>query len=242
MTVFVLKIIAYISMIIDHLTMVFLPAALENGTMNPLYLIGRSLGRPAFIIFSFLVVEGYFHTRDRMKYARNLLILAVLSELPFDLVLNGVATSEYMEYQNVIWTLLLGYLSVWIIDNIKLKYFIEYRIRYYIYTVGVITVAFAAGYICRIDYGGMGIMCILLFFYFWRNERQLIIGLTVWGIACFFLDSPLELIGVFIDLLLLHNYKGEKGPSAKLLFYTIYPLHLLILGLIANFNAIIAMF
>lgn len=242
MTVFVLKIIAYITMLVDHLTLVFVPETLASGEPNIWYLIGRTLGRPAFIIFAFLIVEGYFHTRDKFKYARNLLILAFASELPFDLVNFGTMTNDYMVFQNVMWTLLLGYLTVWLVDNIKLRYFIDYRVKYYLYTIGVITIAFVAGYLGRTDYEGIGVICVLLFYYFWRDEKKIIIGLSVWSICCFFTGNVLEPIGVFVDLFLFHFYKGEKGPSAKLVFYLIYPVHLLILGVIANYSNIIALF
>lgn len=241
MTVFVLKIIAYISMIIDHVTYAFIPQYIGTGQINPVYVVGRSLGRPAFIIFAFLIVEGYFHTRDKFKYAGNLLILAFASELPFDLFSSGTLTDTYMAQQNVMWTLILGYLTVWLVDTIKMRYFIDFRFRYYVYTVGVITVAFVAAYAGRTDYGGIGVLCVLLFFYFWRNEGQLMIGLLVWGVAAFFLGETLELIGVFAVLILLHFYKGEKGPSLKLLFYLIYPVHLLVIGLIVNFSGILAL-
>lgn len=68
------------------------------------------VGRLAFPIFAFMAVEGYFHTHSFKKYAQRMLIFAVLSEIPFDLMYGG--TWFYPVHQNVIWTLLIGLLGI----------------------------------------------------------------------------------------------------------------------------------
>ena len=49
----------------------------------------RLVGRVAFPLFAFMIAEGAAHTRDRRWYALRLLLLAVISEIPFDLVAGG---------------------------------------------------------------------------------------------------------------------------------------------------------
>ena len=64
------------------------------------------VGRIAFPIFAFLIVEGYFHTRNFKKYMVRLLLFAVLSELPFNLAMGS--RLFYPLHQNVLWSFLLS--------------------------------------------------------------------------------------------------------------------------------------
>ena len=101
---FTLKIIAIITMIIDHIGYVFLPV----GTAY--YDIARAIGRISFPIFCFLIVQGFFHTRSHINYLIRLLIFALLSEIPFDLAFHK--TLFYWNSQNVFITLALGLFAI----------------------------------------------------------------------------------------------------------------------------------
>ena len=93
---FTLKMIAIISMLTDHVGCILFPDEL----------IFRAIGRIAFPIFCFLVVEGFFHTRNTWNYLMRLCIFAILSEIPFDLAFFGKVF--YLQKQNVFMTLALG--------------------------------------------------------------------------------------------------------------------------------------
>ena len=95
-----LHIIAMALMLMDHLWATLLPA--QDWL--------TCAGRLAFPIFAFMTVEGYFHTRNLKRYVLRLLLFALLSEVPFDLMYGG--TWFYPVHQNVIWTLLLGILGI----------------------------------------------------------------------------------------------------------------------------------
>ncbi|NLC03985.1 MAG: TraX protein, partial [Tissierellia bacterium] len=95
MSILILKIIALISMVIDHYGAIF-----QSGID-----IYRIIGRLAFPIYAFLLVEGYTHTRDVKKYGRRLLIFALVSELPFDLAFYGKLS---FTHQNIFFTLFIG--------------------------------------------------------------------------------------------------------------------------------------
>ncbi len=87
MSVFALKLIAVVSMFIDHAALALrLSGRLTDG---PLYLIGRTIGRPAFVIFCFLLVNGFDRTRDRRKYLGRLVLFALVSQIPFTLAFTG---------------------------------------------------------------------------------------------------------------------------------------------------------
>ena len=104
-----LHILAMALMLMDHLWATLLPAQ-EWLTCA---------GRVAFPIFAFMAVEGYFHTHDLKKYTLRLLLFALLSEIPFDLMYGG--TWFYPVHQNVIWTLLLGILGVHLMETVRKK-------------------------------------------------------------------------------------------------------------------------
>lgn len=93
---FQLKCIAVITMIIDHTGAVLFP---DNMTL-------RYIGRIAFPIFCFLLVEGFFHTRDVRKYMLRLGMFAVISEIPYDLAFRDTVIE--FEHQNVFFTLFIG--------------------------------------------------------------------------------------------------------------------------------------
>mgnify|MGYP002224886871 FL=1 len=104
-----LHIIAMALMLMDHLWATLLPA--QDWL--------TCAGRLAFPIFAFMAVEGYFHTRNLKRYALRLLLFALLSEVPFDLMYGG--TWFYPVHQNVIWTLLLGLLGVYLMETVRKK-------------------------------------------------------------------------------------------------------------------------
>ena len=104
-----LHIIAMTFMLMDHLWATLLPA--QDWL--------TCVGRLAFPIFAFMAVEGYFHTHSFKKYILRLLLFAVLSEIPFDLMYGG--TWFYPFHQNVIWTLLIGLAGIHLMEKTRKK-------------------------------------------------------------------------------------------------------------------------
>ena len=115
-----LKMIAIATMLIDHIAATVIIRVLKFGGYNDslyqLYRVMRNIGRIAFPIFCFLLVEGFMHTRDREKYALRLGCFAAISEIPFDLAFNGKILE--VGYQNVFFTLLLGLLTMMAYDSV----------------------------------------------------------------------------------------------------------------------------
>ncbi len=221
----VLKVIAMVIMLIDHSALVLLtyyePARQTLFTLNgrnyDLYRVCRDVGRAAFPIFCFLLVEGFLHTRNRFKYGRNLLIFACISEIPWNFMFSN--TWRYQK-QNVFFTLFLGYIAFCAIE-----YFWENRSMQLLCVLGLLTVSV----FLDADYGWKGFIFLLIMYWF-RSEKtaQAIIG-SCWLYyewkACF----------AFLSINMYNGKRGFiKGKFAKYFFYAFYPLHITVLVILRN--------
>lgn len=257
-----LKLIALITMLIDHIAVVVIMRVYRasyriTGSMqlseefrdkvivwvsenqNLVYMvydIMRNIGRMAFPIYCFLLVEGFVHTRSVAKYAGRLAVFALLSEVPFDLAIAGEWWT--LEYSNVFFTLVLGLMAIWAMSYIEKLY--EFwmdkqwdPISGQILTVaaGLVLVAGFGGFaemILHSDYGFGGIVAILVI-YLLRNQKEVAFAMGVLALTIF--CGSIEFIALFM-LLCLVRYDGTRGKSMKYVFYAFYPIHLLILALI----------
>lgn len=209
-----LKITALVTMIIDHYGAIF--------QSNITYY--RIIGRLAFPIYCFLLVEGYTHTSNFKKYASRLLIFAFISEIPFDLAFYGKLG---FAHQNIFFTLFIGLAAIYFIDNKEGKYNVDKTL--------VIVAACILATLLQTDYQFIGIVYILSF-YFTRNllmkKRLQIVALIM--IAINLSAGWLQQFSV-LALIVIYFYNNEQGVKNKFLqtsFYAAYPLHLLILYLI----------
>lgn len=184
-----------------------------------LYMVMRLIGRIAFPIFIFLMIEGMRKTRNVWKYALRMGIFALVSEIPFDLTFNGKLLE--FTYQNVFFTLLVGLLTiiaidrVWIcLQNILLK------------IVVMLPIAALGAWIAELlhtDYGAIGIVCIVVIYVFSFNKTlQIAAGCVVflWEVTAPFAFIPIGF------------YNGKRGLPLKYVFYAFYPLHLILIYLI----------
>lgn len=203
------------------------------------------VGRIAFPIFAFMIVEGYFHTKDIKKYLLRLLIFAVISEVPFDLLYGSMPIYPY--HQNVMWTLMLGLLGILAIETVKKKQKLWLTI---LTSVGVVLGGLVIGTISMIDFYGAGVVMILVFYFFrgrkwWNYLGQLvfmyyinseILGGLYYNVKLF--GHNFEVVQQAIALVALIPiwlYRGRQGYHAKwfkYLCYGFYPAHLLILFII----------
>lgn len=227
-----LKWIAIFTMLLDHLGACVIEVYILNGrgtspykgfwrlpnaTIDTILFLDevlRGVGRIAFPIFCFLLVEGFCHTRDVKKYALRLGIFCLISEVPFDLAFLG--SPVYLLYQNVFFTLLLGLLGIW-----ALQYFTgEKR---FLGTLIALALAILAGFL-HTDYATFGVVFIEVL-YLLRERKAL---RTAAGILCLVLYGGTEVIGAlaFIPISL---YNGTRGRQPKYFFYVFYPAHLLLL-------------
>lgn len=212
----VLKWIAVLTMLVDHFAVaVYMHMA---GWDYNVYMMLRRIGRIAFPIYCFLLVEGFFHTKSVAKYLRNCFLFAVLSEIPFDMAIFGRVV--YLQGQNVYFTLCIGLGVLIVLDQFRERY----GTGYILLKAAVIALAAYAGEILDVDYHWKGVLFIVMFYYI-RNMQEWIRNLAVVCAFAYELTAPLAVIPI-------HFYNGKRGRQIKYLFYAVYPVHLLVLGLI----------
>lgn len=230
-----LKLIAVVAMMIDHTAYLLLGCGLIPKLMTMqvsyqgwyrIYQFMRTVGRIAFPIYAFLLVEGFFHTHDWHKYARNLGIFALLSEVPFDLM----ASRQVLDpgVQNVFFTLLIGLLMLKLLDLEEKKYGPQQGRLVQLFLTG--TAGWIA-WILKTDYDFTGIFLIAVFYLF-RYERWKACSLGIFWMT-YMLGHLYYLPGFLAAFGLIWMYSGKRGgKSWKYGFYLVYPIHMLILYLI----------
>jgi hypothetical protein len=231
-----LHIIAMASMLIDHL------AKYVNYENN--YVV--AIGRLAFPIFAFMVVEGYFHTHNFWKYMFRMFIFAIVSEIPYNLMSSGKVFYRYD--QNVMWTFMLALACIWIIDKVR-----GYNKKWLSILSGIIVTI--AGYLISsylmLDYLGSGILMVLIFYYlherkWWSYILQFVLLFLVnvvmlgdgggYALALFGyeIEIPVQAFAMF-SLIPIWLYRGRQGYHSKpfqYFCYAFYPVHMLILAVL----------
>ncbi len=232
-----LKLIAIIAMFIDHVGAIVLARMLmigpggQMGVMQAnmkllyLYLALRFIGRLGFPIFCYLLIEGFRYTRNVKKYAGRLFLFALISELPFDLGFTG--SVFYMDYQNVFFTLFIGLLVIAGLRFAEGKAEWNKGLRA-VLVVCMLVAGAGAAELLRTDYGAMGVLTIVIMYLFRKNR------VLEAGAGCVMLTAmQLMEISSFFVLIPIRMYNGRRGWNIKWFFYAFYPLHILLLYLIA---------
>lgn len=220
-----LKVIALICMIVDHTTKTAVSVwpwmrcvlfTVGSVKITPAFIGASVVGRIAFPLFVFLCVEGIKHTRDIRKYMSGMLLFAVLSIVPFNLM-RGVPWYD-IHKMNVLFTFFLGIFGIH-----SLKSWSGARAA-----VGVLF-SLAVAYILNCDYGFAGVALIILMYLLDRPGYQCISVLAVLGRSKTTICSVLASVPILL-------YNGERGFIRgrvwKYAFYALYPLHMLFLWLL----------
>lgn len=202
------------------------------------------IGRLAFPIYAFMIVEGYFNTKNLKKYVLRLLAFAIISEIPFNIAMGS--RLFYPIHQNVLWSFLIAIGLIHWNEKVKEKKLWK-RI---LVGAATIIIAYIGGIITFVDFYNAGLLMALTFYFFrgkkwWHYICQL---LCMWYINMEILGGygyEIEIFGIiqFITrqgfalfaLIPIWLYKGKQGHHSKAwkyIRYGFYPLHLLVLGLI----------
>ena len=204
-----LKMLAIITMLIDHIGAIFFPNIA----------ILRMIGRISFPLFCFFISEGFIYTSNVKLYLGRLFLFAIISEVPYDLAFHG--TIYYPGKQNVFFTLCLGLIAIYALHT-----YLAERPVTAIVLAGV-SVLFAE--LLHTDYGWFGVVLIIIFYCFKNYRTRGIFAFALFNTGFSLLTSTLQLYAITscIPILL---YNGKKGKiNGKYLFYAFYPVHLLIL-------------
>lgn len=218
-----LKGIAAALMLIDHVGAILLPETV----------ILRCIGRLAFPIFAFFIAEGYAHTRSFGRYLLRMAIWAAVSEIPFNLEFGHFFVPGR---QNVLWTFCLALLTLRGLEELRR----ETGGARYLGCGAALAAGFAAGELLHVDYGGWGVLSVVLF-YLCREGRYarcgLLLGMLALNGLCigsmktavFGIQVPIQIFAV-AALPLLWLYNGRPGAKGwRWAFYVFYPAHLLVL-------------
>lgn len=209
----VLKWIAVLTMVIDHVGAILFPDQIWM----------RVIGRGAFPVYAYCLAEGFRYTSDYRRYLGRLALFAILSEIPFDLAFYGVPFS--FAHQNVFFTLTLGLILLWVLERCREQLLL---------CAGAFAVLCFLAQALHMDYGAGGLLMVFAF-YLARQGASPWIG---WGIFVF-----INLFGyaggvqwaAILALLPIGLYSGKAGKKKQRFFYWIYPLHLLLLWVIEKY-------
>ncbi len=214
MTNFQLKLIALITMTIDHIGYILVPM------WSPYYEPLRTIGRLSFVLFAFLISEGLYHTKNKQRYIATMFLFAFVIDIP-RLFLG------YEYFANIFYTLGAGALALYLIGhfkNIVLQVVSVLSILYLVTVIGA-------------DYGAFGVMVIVtigvsrMITGNRRFIRELVMAVSYFGLMKAFPEPDIQMFGIysFLIILLYNGKRGYYNPKLKYLIYVYYPVHLLIL-------------
>jgi len=214
---FSLKIIAIISMTIDHIGFFIFPEAR----------VFRIIGRFAFPLFAFLTATAMHYSNNKIRYISILLMCGAVFSLTSSLYLHRIVP-------NVFFDLGLGALCCSLF----------YKKNIYSWSILLLVVLFSVYEHSLVNYGIYGITTILLFYIFYMDKKINIMVFSIWTILCVYLQKfsffnmyLIEGIYLLLPVICLLLYNGKRGfyhPKWKYMFYIYFPLHITILYFIGG--------
>ena len=234
-----LKLLAMALMLCDHLW-----ATIISGNR---WL--TDLGRLAFPIFAYQIVEGYFHTGNFKRYLGRMFLYALISEIPFNMMMSG-GRLFYPFHQNVMFTFCIALMCIRVMELAKQK-----NRWLYLGSIALFgLLGYAAGFAGFVDYYGSGVLTVLVFYVF----REIPFGWVGELVCLLFINTrlmgglmyPVNLFGwsfqiyqqglAVLALIPLALYNGKQGPHNKWIqhgCYWFYPAHMVLLFLLARMMA-----
>lgn len=219
MTSFGLKLVACITMLIDHLGL-----AIFN---NNIFM--RGIGRIAMPIFAFQVGVGFKHTHSKLKYIFRMLLCGIISEIPFLLLLlsSGIIPSlipESITYfsLNICFTFAIALTSLYFLEKGK-----ETPI-FYIVSIFIVLLSI----VIPMDYGIFAVLLVILSYFAKDKKIILTLGTILIAIVYFLIRNNALQLYMLLALPFILLYNNQKGKSLKYYFYAFYPLHMLLIALV----------
>ena len=255
MSVFVLKIIAIISMFIDHFAVIFLGGPWETDAQYLTFEAMRFVGRIAFPIFAYLIAQGCLHTKNINKYLLRLGLLALISEPFFDLAFfSHEGGINFLRNTNVFYTLFLGAAAIAVFKKVNDIFTNDEKsalLRGVLPVLSTVPMVFAANFLTT-DYGAMGVI-LIVFIYAVGPQKQLLRAVAMF-IPLYFIYPPVFIVSnndniarysinqsfvfAMIAVVLVYFYNGKLGVNNTALkwgFYIFYPAHIAVLITFSHF-------
>ena len=225
-----LKLIAMVCMMIDH----------AWGVLVSGHMWMTCVGRIAFPIFAFQIAEGYARTKNFKKYLLRMFLFALVSEIPYNYMSGGGWFNPLG--QNVMFTFCLALLIIRLMDKA--------RARHWVWGLAVAALGAFVGYwlgmFTFVDYYGYGILMVLVFWLFrdvkfgWLIQLLAMIYINFemvgglgFEVGRFFIPTQAFAVLAMIPILLYNGEQGWKSKGFRYACYAFYPVHIMILVLIA---------
>lgn len=231
-----LKNISIISMFFDHFVAVFI----SHGTLMGIIL--RTPGRIAAPIMCYFIAEGYHYTSNLKKYIYRLLVFAVISHLPYNLLFGYT----FFQATSIIWGLAMGLIALAAVKSNKLNTITK---------LAVLGACSALSIIANWNY--VAVLWIVVFGIFQGNFKRQILSFIAVGIIFHLIPTYLNFgpvhegyphwyqLGIFLVIPLLAMYNGKLGKKTKFtswFFYAFYPGHLILLYLLNKYTSLSELF
>ena len=224
-----LKILAMGTMLLDHAAAAILFGSGLNE-MSPLVenigIAMRLIGRMAFPLYAFLLVQGFMWTRDWSRYVVRVALFALISEIPFNLVLTG--NLWYSRAQNTMVTMLIGLICMRILETLEKKFWeSDFSTRFLgaVLALWSVVVSMVAAEMLHADYGALGILWIVVLFVFRYRPAELVVAGCLAAVLIY--GFGFEVLFAWIAFFFISRYNGERGRKLGLTPYVFYPVHLL---------------
>lgn len=228
-----LKVLAMALMLCDHMWATIVPGAMWM----------TSVGRLAFPIFAFQIAEGFAHTHNFKQYLGRMFLFSLISEIPFNLMYGGNVI--YPFHQNVLFTFCLALLMLQLARAGDKKG----GVWRYLSLGAACGLGYVLGQLTMVDYGGLGVLTVLLFWasrelsFGWLIQLAglwIINGVLMGGRQFLFSLGELEFSFpqqglAVLALIPIWMYNGKRGPGGRVfqfICYAFYPVHILILAVL----------
>ena len=199
-------------------TMMNNPDAMGIATLA---LVLQAMESCATPIFCYMLVEGFMHTKDFTKYLTRVLLLAVISEIPYNFAIDGELLA--LSTRNPVFGLALCLIMLHFYQRYETRSMANFGIK-----LCVLLAAFVWCNMLSIEDGGCCvIICTVLWWCRKRPNYRNLIGCSA-TVACMLL-SPVY-VAAPMGFMAIHFYNGEKGEESRVLRYAMYPVILLIIG------------
>lgn len=220
-----LKLIAAVSMLLDHI----------GAELFPQIILLRVIGRLSFPLFSYFIYEGFNYTQNRKRYFFRILLLGIVCVVVYYLYSGEI-------YGNVLITFTL---SLMMLRGVEICYenssvTAKDMVVGLAYVAGCIMIVLGVNVWIYVDYDMIGVLlpAFAKIASIWNNQQNKYSSRIGFGIGLLFLSVHKGGIQYFslIAILLLFAYNGRRGTKClKHFFYWFYPVHLAAIGIISMF-------